>query len=166
MAQSATDTAPSMASAHSEPHKTVASALGEIAWLMTQSPTHKHFAIADLEWLVIPALLLKQCRIFYDGQRPVACALWGFLSPETEQRLSEGVMRIRPDEWKAENGKPWLVDAICPFDTADGALSKRVVGELAGTVFQGGAFRTFQMDPKTGARKAVELKIDAASKPS
>lgn len=152
------DSAPNTAHPTAESPKTVAAALGEIVWLMSQSPTHKHFAIADLEWLVMPALLLKQCRIFYDGQRPVACALWGFLSPETEKRLSEGVMRIRPDEWKAENGKPWLVDAICPFDTPDGAVAKRVVGELAGTVFQGGAFRTFQMDPKSGKRKAVELK--------
>jgi hypothetical protein len=44
--------------------KTVAQVLGEITWLMTQSPRHKAVPLGDLEWLVMPALLLRQFRIF------------------------------------------------------------------------------------------------------
>src|SRR5436190_902353 len=47
------------------PAKTVAQVLGEITWLMTQSPRHKAIALGDLEWLVMPAILLRQFRIFY-----------------------------------------------------------------------------------------------------
>src|SRR4051794_1696137 len=32
--------------------KTVAQVLGEITWLMTQSPRHKAIPLGDLEWLV------------------------------------------------------------------------------------------------------------------
>ena len=36
---------------------TVAHMLGELVWILSQSPTHKHFSISDLEWLVMPAIL-------------------------------------------------------------------------------------------------------------
>src|SRR6266481_635094 len=51
--------------------KTVSQVLGEITWLMTQSPRHKALALGDLEWLVMPGILLKQFRIFYKGEQPV-----------------------------------------------------------------------------------------------
>src|SRR4051812_20305985 len=53
------------------PSKTVAQVLGEITWLMTQSPRHKAVPIGDLEWLLMPTLLLRQFRIFYQGEQPV-----------------------------------------------------------------------------------------------
>jgi len=36
---------------------------------MTQSPRHKSIPIGDLEWLLMPAILLKQFRIFYEAGR-------------------------------------------------------------------------------------------------
>jgi len=38
--------------------RTIGRMLGEIVCLMSQSPAHKHFSLADLEWLVMPALAL------------------------------------------------------------------------------------------------------------
>jgi RTX toxin acyltransferase family len=46
------------------PPKTVSQVLGEITWLMTQSPRHRSIPLGDLEWLLMPAILLKQFRIF------------------------------------------------------------------------------------------------------
>ena len=57
------------------PSKTVAQVLGEITWLMTQSPRHKAIPLGDLEWLLMPAILLRQFRIFYKGEQPVGVAL-------------------------------------------------------------------------------------------
>src|SRR3954454_639170 len=54
---------PSPADAAPAP-KTVSQVLGEITWLFTQSPRHKSIPVGDLEWLVMPAILLKQFRIF------------------------------------------------------------------------------------------------------
>lgn len=56
--------------------KTVAQMLGEIVWLMTQSPVHKQLFIGDLEWFCMPAILLEQFRIFYGPNSPAAVALW------------------------------------------------------------------------------------------
>src|SRR5262245_16311859 len=42
------------------PGKTAAQVLGEIVWLMVQSPRHKSLALSSLEWFVMPAIQLKQ----------------------------------------------------------------------------------------------------------
>jgi cytolysin-activating lysine-acyltransferase len=78
---------------------TVARMLGEIVWVLTQSPTHKHFALSDLKWMVMPPLSLEQYRIFRAGTRPLGVAFWAYLSDEAEQKLLSGAGRLRPDEW-------------------------------------------------------------------
>ncbi|MFN3231365.1 MAG: toxin-activating lysine-acyltransferase [Alphaproteobacteria bacterium] len=84
------------------PAMTVASTLGEIVWLMSQSPTHKHFAISDLEWMIMPPVLLRQFKIFRsESGQPIGLALWAYLSKESEEKLEAGSTRLRPDEWNA-----------------------------------------------------------------
>jgi hypothetical protein len=45
---------------------------GEVVWLMSQSAEFKEYLIADLEWLVMPAILLRQFRLFsaWDHNHP------------------------------------------------------------------------------------------------
>src|SRR5690348_9304001 len=86
----------------SAPPRTVSHMFGEMVWVMTQSPIHKHFPIGDLEWMIMPALLAEQYRVFRDGDRPVGVAFWAFLSEEAEKRMMENPRaRLRPDEWKS-----------------------------------------------------------------
>lgn len=72
------------------PPKTVSQVLGEITWLMTQSPRHKAIPLGDLEWLVMPAILLQQFRIFYKGDQPVGVALWALADEIVAQRIDAG----------------------------------------------------------------------------
>lgn len=166
------------------PQKTVASMLGEMVWLLTMSPTHKHFALSDLEWLVMPPLMLQQFRIYYDGQTPVALALWAYLSEDTEKKLTAGSTRLRPDEWRADGseimrllrergqggmGQPlpedmrnpkgtlWLVDLIAPLATPQNKLAEKVLSDLATNVFKGRKFKFHVTDPQTGKREVKEL---------
>ena len=97
---------------------TVSHMLGEIVWLLTQSPTHKHFAMTDLEWLIMPPLLLEQYRVFHGETTPVGLALWAWLSPEAEAKLNAGAGRLRPDEWRAGGlgiAADWLDDCRAGF---------------------------------------------------
>ena len=100
--------------------KTIASVLGEIVWLLTQSPLHKHLALSDLEWMVMPPILLNQYRIFYSGQRPVGVALWAYLNAEAEQKLMKSGARLRPDEWRAGDSAA-LVETLKSATRAPGA---------------------------------------------
>jgi cytolysin-activating lysine-acyltransferase len=137
---------------------TVSHMFGEMAWLLTQSPTHKHYSLADLEWMVMPALLLQQYRVFRDGARPVGVALWAFLSEEAEVRLADGKSHIRPDEWKSGD-RCWLIDLVAPFSTAENQMIGRMLTDLSQTVLKGREFKFWRTDPATGKRKAIVIEV-------
>jgi cytolysin-activating lysine-acyltransferase len=96
------------------PQKTVAQVLGEITWLMTQSPRHKVLTLGDLEWLVMPAILLRQFRIFYQGEQPVGVALWALADDLVAKRIDAGNTRLAAVEWKSGINMR-IIDIVAPF---------------------------------------------------
>jgi cytolysin-activating lysine-acyltransferase len=94
--------------------KTVAQVMGEITWLMTQSPRHKAIPLGDLEWLVMPAILLRQFRIFYKGEQPVGVALWAMADRLVSKRIDAGDRRLTAAEWKSGSTMR-IVDIVAPF---------------------------------------------------
>jgi cytolysin-activating lysine-acyltransferase len=96
------------------PPKTVAQVLGEIIWLMTQSPRHKAIPLGDLEWLVMPAILLQQFRIFYKGEQPVGVALWALADDLVAKRIEAGDKRLAAVEWKSGTNMR-IIDIVAPF---------------------------------------------------
>jgi cytolysin-activating lysine-acyltransferase len=96
------------------PSKTVAQVLGEITWLMTQSPRHKAVPLGDLEWLLMPAILLRQFRIFYHGEQPVGVALWALADELVAKRIDAGDKRLAAVEWKSGSNMR-IVDIVAPF---------------------------------------------------
>ena len=96
------------------PSKTVAQVLGEITWLMTQSPRHKVIPFGDLEWLLMPAILLRQFRIFYQGEQPVGVALWALADDLVAKRIDAGDNRLAAVEWKSGSNMR-IIDIFAPF---------------------------------------------------
>ncbi len=94
--------------------KTVAQVMGEITWLMTQSPRNKAMPLGDLEWLVMPAILLRQFRIFYQGEQPVGVALWALVDGLVAKRIDAGDRRLTAVEWKSGTAMR-IVDIVAPF---------------------------------------------------
>lgn len=94
----------------------LAGILGDISYLMMRSEAHRHLFISDMEWLVLPALRLKQMRVFRDKQKPLAYISWAHLTEETEKRLLSGNSRLAPREWNAGN-RIWIIDSICSTPT-------------------------------------------------
>jgi cytolysin-activating lysine-acyltransferase len=108
-------TATEAAQAHSElPPKTVSQVLGEITWLMTQSPRHKSISLGDLEWLAMPAILLRQFRIFYKGDQPVGVAFWALADAIVVGRVDAGDRRLSVVEWKS-GANVRIIDVVAPF---------------------------------------------------
>jgi cytolysin-activating lysine-acyltransferase len=139
----------------SAPH-TVSHMLGEIVWLMTQSPLHKHFALADLEWMVMPPILLQQFRVFHDKGHPVGVALWAFLSEEAEAKLSLMPVRLWPDDWKSGD-RCWLVDLIAPGATVENKLAALMLMDLQRSALKGVTFQFHKTDLVTGERTVTTL---------
>jgi cytolysin-activating lysine-acyltransferase len=125
----------------SAPLPTVAGALGEIVWLFSNSVAHRHLFIADLEWMVMPPLLLGQFRLFRAGERPAGLALWAYLSDEAEARLNAGIGKLKPEEWKS-GPHLWLVELIAPLGGAEEMLA-----DLQANVFGDQTFKLHRTGP-------------------
>jgi hemolysin-activating ACP:hemolysin acyltransferase len=99
--------------------KLVAASIGDIVVVLSRSSAHKHYSLADIEWMVMPPVTTGQFYVVetVDKERgfraPVAVVTWAFVSEEVDQLLREQATplpRLRPDEWK--NGAiGWLIDA-------------------------------------------------------
>jgi cytolysin-activating lysine-acyltransferase len=111
--------------------KKTSEVLGEITWLMSQSPLHKQLFISDLEWLAMTPMMLQQFRLFYDQTKPVGVVFWASVSEEVEARLAAGNARMRPQDWKSGD-RLWVVEVIAPFGKGEEMvrdLKERVFGE-------------------------------------
>jgi cytolysin-activating lysine-acyltransferase len=146
---------------------TVSHLLGEMTWVLTQSPLHRALQIGDLEWLVMPALVHRQFYIFRDGDRPIGLALWAKCNAEAEGKLDKGMIepenRLTPEEW---NSGPviWLVDLIAPFADATNKHREIMIADLIAGPLAGQEFKFHQTDPATGVRTVKVVGADTGEK--
>jgi hemolysin-activating ACP:hemolysin acyltransferase len=119
--------------------KLISATIGDCTIVFSKSPAHKHYSLADIEWMILPAVVTGQVYVAEaqhkeSGARvPVAVVLWASVSAETDQRLSANPgqkIRLRPDEWKAGE-IAWIVDAAGDPTAIAGALR-----QLGATVFK------------------------------
>jgi len=90
------------------------SMLGPVAWLYGRTQDRRFLFMADLDWAVMPPVILDQCRIFMQGKIPFAFMTWAFVNDEVHQRLSNGDGKLAPHEWKS-GSHAWLIDVVTPF---------------------------------------------------
>lgn len=149
------------------PPPTISHLLGEMAWLMTQSPIHRAMQIDALEWLCMPALIKRQFYLFRDGDRPVGLALWAKCTAAAAKKLDGGMIepenRLTPDEWDGGD-QIWLVDLIAPFATNANRQREIMIADLISGPLKGQEFRFHQSDPKTGQRSVQTVDADAGEK--
>ncbi len=112
-------------------NKTIGAALGEMVWLLTQSPRHRYaLFLADLEWLLMPPLQHGQYRLFYANGRPIGFTVWAYVGDRAESRLTQGG-RIAAQEWRS-GPKLWLVELVAPFGNQEHMLQDLRTNALAG----------------------------------
>jgi cytolysin-activating lysine-acyltransferase len=158
--------------------RTIAEALGQITWLFSQSPLHKHLAIGDLEWSVMPPILHEQFRVFRFGplpglehakpedfvagmtkegleQMPLGVAFWGKLSAAAEAKVEAGE-RLDPNDW-VSGDRLWLLELITPFATPENKLGEAMLADLLQGPFAGKKFSLHRTDPHTGVKSKFTL---------
>lgn len=159
--------------------RTIAEALGQIVWLLSQSPAHRELRIKDIEWSLLPPLLYEQFRIFRFGptpglqnvdpakflplgldkagfeQLPLGVAVWAQLSEAAEAKLERGE-RLAAEEWRSGD-RVWLVELISPFANPDNKLSEIMLLDLMQGPFKHMPFYLHRTDPATGRRDKVKV---------
>jgi hemolysin-activating ACP:hemolysin acyltransferase len=130
--------------------KLVSASIGDIVTILSRSPAHKYYSLADIEWMVLPAVLSGQFHVVEatDEQRgfraPVAFVAWAFVSDEVDRRLTEPAagsrVLLRPEEWKSGE-VAWLIFAVGSGDGVneglrwlkEGPFRDRPIKLIAGT---------------------------------
>ncbi|MGE5506576.1 MAG: toxin-activating lysine-acyltransferase [Actinomycetota bacterium] len=118
---------------------TLSAVLGEVVSLLMMHASHKHLFLTDLEWLVLPPLVLRQFRLWRQEDRPMAFASWALLSEEAEGRLMSGVRRLKPADWNGGD-RAWLVDVVAPNQD----VAQKMVAELKSVVFKDRPLKALQ----------------------
>jgi cytolysin-activating lysine-acyltransferase len=159
--------------------RTVAEALGQIVWLLAQSPLHGELTVKEVEQTLLPAVMCEQFRLFRLGplpglreadsaalsqfrltpdgleQMPLGVAVWATLSEEAEGRLEDGET-LRVEDWRSGD-RVWLVELVSPFATPENRLAEVMLLDLAQGPFKATAFNLHRTDPATGRREKVRI---------
>ena len=143
---------------------TVSHLLGEMTWLLTQSPIHKALAIGDLEWLIMPALIHRQFYLFRDGDRPIGLALWAKCDAAAQAKLERGMIepenRLTLEEWTS-GAAIWLVDLVAPFANSANKHREVMIADLISGPLASQSFSFHQTDPSSGRRSVQVVSADA-----
>lgn len=91
--------------------------LGAVTWLMLQQSALRTGLLGDLEWRVLPPLMLGQARLFMRGDAPVGYAAWALLSDEAVARWRQPPHRLALQDWNSGE-QAWLIDVFTPFGGA------------------------------------------------
>lgn len=73
--------------------KLISATVGDVVIVFSKSPSHKHHALADIEWMVLPPVLAGQVYVAeaahkeHGGRAPLAVVTWARESDEVDQKL-------------------------------------------------------------------------------
>ncbi len=95
--------------------------LGPIMWLYARDANKRWAFIAEQDWLLIPPLVLDQCKLYTKQDIPWAYCSWAKVSDTVHARLQSGQAKIGPGEWQS-GSHHWLIDLVAPFGEADKLL--------------------------------------------
>ncbi len=107
--------------------------LGAVAWLMMQQPGLRHTLLSELDWRVMPPLVLDQAKLYMRDSAPVAFVSWAKMSAEVVERYKKAPHHLAPADWKSGD-QIWIIDLVTPFGGAP-----EVIQELRETLFKGQA---------------------------
>ena len=122
--------------------KMISASIGDICVVMSKSPAYKFHTLADIEWLVLPAVLSGQYYVAelahaeHGLRAPVACVTWARVSAEADQQFVSNPaqrIRLRPDQWKSGDHL-WIVDSAGEPPVVANVLALLATSEFKGKV--------------------------------
>jgi cytolysin-activating lysine-acyltransferase len=105
--------------------------LGAVGWLMMQQTATRHTLLSELEWKVMPALVLDQAKLYMREDSPIAYVSWATLSESAAERYAAAPHQLTASDWQSGE-QVWIVDLFVPFGGA-----QEVMNDLRTSVFPG-----------------------------
>ncbi len=127
--------------ANAQAHKVMAKIplLGAITWLMMQQSGTRHTLLSELEWRVMPPLVLDQAKLYLRDEAPIAYVSWARLSDAASARYKRAPHHLASGDWQSGD-QNWIVDLCAPFGGGSD-----IINELRSTVFKGQPLHQFSL---------------------
>lgn len=122
-------------------HKVIAKIplLGAVAWLLMQQSSTRHTLLSELEWRVMPPLVLDQAKLYLRDEAPIAYVSWARLSESVAARYQLPPHHLANSDWKSGD-QNWIIDLCTPFGGGSD-----IINELRSTVFKGQPLHQFSL---------------------
>ena len=143
--------------------KQLMAAFGQVTSIMMRAQQYRKHTLADLEWLVVPAVTTGQFAMAEAQSKangmmvPVGVLLWASVSPEVDKRLTEATespMRLSQEEWRSGDIL-WVIDGIGEQQVIQTMLKRKIEKDWAGRQVK------MKVRDKTGA-----MRVGVLSKPA
>ena len=105
--------------------------LGPVTWLMMQQGATRHTLLSELEWRVLPPLVLDQAKLYMRDNAPIAYVSWAKLSNAAIERYKTAPHHLTSNDWQSGD-EVWIIDLFAPFGQA-----QEVMKDLREIVFKG-----------------------------
>lgn len=115
---------------------------------MQQSAT-RHTLLSELEWRVMPALVLDQAKLYMRDGAPIAYVSWARLSDAVAQRYVAPPHQLMAADWQSGQ-QNWIVDLCAPFGGGP-----EVMKDLQATVFAGQDVHQLHMGADGGIKPMI-----------
>ena len=122
--------------------------LGPLTWLMMQQSATKHTLISELEWRIMPPLLLEQAKLYMRDESPLAFVTWAEMSQASIDRYRRAPHHLMYSDWNSGN-QIWLIDLVTPFGGA-----QEILKDLREKVFPGQDIHQLMPSPE-GLQKVL-----------
>lgn len=96
---------------------------GPVMWLYARDPQRRFTFTADMDWRLMPPLVLDQCKLYNKQELPWAFFSWAKVNDAVHARLQGANANIAPHEWHS-GSHVWLIDAVMPFQPDEALLSE------------------------------------------
>ena len=131
--------------------------LGPVTWLMMQQSASRHTLVSELEWRVLPPLMLDQAKLYLKDEALIAFVSWARLSDAAAQRYKDAPHQLTMTDWTSGD-QVWLIDVLTPFGGAQDVLK-----DLREKVFPGQVI--YQLVPLPEAPKVIAWPAAKATAP-
>lgn len=130
--------------------------LGPALWLYARDSLRKYMFVGDIDWMLLPPVVLDQCRLYSKSDLPFAFITWAFVDDNVDARLRSHHPKIAPHEWKSGE-HVWLIDVVTPFGHMDETVkdlqklmfANKTVNALLPDAKESGNLRHQQWSPLT-----------------
>lgn len=120
--------------------KNLLAAFGQITSILMRSAQYRKHALADLEWLVVPAVTTGQFALAEAQSKdngmmvPVGVLLWASVAAEVDKRLTETTdtpMRLKQEEWRSGDVL-WVIDGVGEQQVIQAMLKRKMEKDWSG----------------------------------